>query len=183
MEAVDNPYAAVLHRREQPHPRLMNHMLFVSTVAAALGCGLIAGVFYAFSTFIMKALAALPPLQGVAAMQSINVVVLNPAFLGVFLGTAVVCAGLGVSSCVLWQRPGSAWMLAGSILYLVGTIFVTMAFNVPRNDSLAAMDPASAEAAKQWPEYVSTWTAWNHVRTAAALAAAASFTIGLCLSR
>ena len=47
--------------------------LFALTLFAALGCGLIAGVFFAFSTFVMKALARLPSGEGMAAMQSINV--------------------------------------------------------------------------------------------------------------
>lgn len=45
------------------------------TITAALGCGLIAGVFFAFSTFVMKGLARIPTEAGVAAMQSINVTV------------------------------------------------------------------------------------------------------------
>lgn len=58
-----------------------------------------------------------------------------------------------------------------------------MVFNVPRNDALAAIDPASAGSARIWASYVTSWTAWNHVRTAAALAAAASLTIALSLAR
>ncbi len=68
----------------------------------------------------------------------------------------------------------------GTSLYLVGTILVTIVFNVPRNNVLAAVNPASAEGARVWTNFVSTWTAWNHVRTAAALVAAALLTIGLC---
>ncbi len=160
----------------------MINLLSISTLAAALGCGLIAGVFFAFSAFVMKALAALPSSQGVAAMQSINVVVINPWFLGAFFGTAGICALLAAFSLFTWHRPGAVWLLAGSLLYLFGTIVVTMICNVPRNDALAAVDPASAEAAKTWTEYITTWTRWNHVRAGAALAAAASLTVALCLS-
>jgi len=161
---------------------MINNLLSISTLVAELGCGLIAGVFFAFSVFIMKALAALPPAQGIPAMQSINVVVLNPWFLGVFLGTAVVCIFLALSSLLAWHRPGAACLLAGCVLYLAGTVMVTMVFNVPRNNALAAVDPASVEAVEVWTEYVRSWTAWNHVRTVAALAAAASLTAALCSS-
>jgi uncharacterized membrane protein len=58
------------------------------TLVAALGCGLIAGVFFAFSTFVMSALARLQPAQGIAAFQAINITVYNPWFMGTFLGTA-----------------------------------------------------------------------------------------------
>ena len=139
--------------------------------AAALGSGLIAGVFYAFSTFVMKALSRLPAPEGVAAMQSINVAVINPMFLGVFLGTAAVSLAAAVVAVARWQRPGAEYLLSGGLLYLVGTFGVTIAFNVPLNNSLAAVSPGDAGAAAQWASYTSRWTAWNHVRTAAAVGA------------
>jgi len=158
-------------------------LLVVLTFSTALGCGLIAGVFFAFSAFVMKALARLPAAQGTAAMQSINVVAITPLFMVVLFGTAAACLLLAVSSLFMWQRPGAVYLLVGSLLYLVGTILVTIVFNVPRNDALAAVDPASANGARLWADYVTSWTAWNHVRTVAALAASASLTIGLCLPR
>ncbi len=153
--------------------------LRVLTLISALGCGLVGGMFFAFSTFIMKALNQLPPAQGIAAMQSINVTVINPLFMAAFFGTAAACAIVTVSSLLSWHRPGGGFLLVGSLLYLFGTILVTIAFNVPRNDALAAVDPASAEGTRLWAGYVTGWTAWNHVRTAAALAAAAALSIAL----
>jgi uncharacterized membrane protein len=158
---------------------MTNRFLLALTFISALGCGLLAGVFFAFSTFVMKALARLAPAQGIAAMQSINVAVINPLFMAVFLGTAAACALLAVSSLLRWQSPGSGYLLAGSLLYLVGTFLVTMVFNVPRNNALAAVAPASAEGASLWADYIVSWTRWNHVRTAAALAAAAAHTVAL----
>ena len=131
----------------------------------------------------MKALARLPLAQGIAAMQSINVAVINPWFMMAFLGTAVACVVMAVFSLSTWEKPGSTYLLVGSLLYLVGTMAVTGAFNVPRNNALAAADPASVDGARLWTAYVASWTAWNHVRTAAALAAAASLTMALCLPR
>jgi uncharacterized membrane protein len=155
---------------------------FVVTLLSALGCGVIGGVFFAFSTFVMKALNALPPPQGIAAMKSINVVVLNPLFLGVFLGTAVGCVALVISSLLGWEKPGEALVLAGGVLYLVGTLLVTIACNVPRNDALAALDPVGAESSQFWTNYIRVWTAWNHVRTIAAIAASGLMMIALWLS-
>jgi uncharacterized membrane protein len=67
------------------------------------------------------------------------------------------------------------------LLYLLGTVLVTMVFNVPRNDALAGLDPNSGEAASLWVRYVAEWTAWNHVRMVAALAATAAFILALRL--
>lgn len=159
---------------------MTDKLISVLTFLAGLGCGLIAGVFFAFSAFVMKALARLSPAQGVAAMQSINVVVINPVFLAVFLGTASGCAFLAISSLFRWENPGAVFLLLGSALYLIGTVLVTFFFNVPRNNSLAAVDPASSGGAQLWVSYVSSWTAWNHVRAMAAIGAAALLTIALC---
>ena len=162
---------------------MIDRLLFALTIFSALGCGLIAGVFFAFSSFVMNALGRLPSVQGIAAMQSINVVVINPLFMAAFLGTAAACFILAVSSLLKWREPGAAYVLAGSLLYLAGVILVTMVFNVPRNDALAAVAPASAEGASLWTNYLSGWTAWNHVRTAASLVAVALLTIALMRGR
>jgi uncharacterized membrane protein len=159
---------------------MIDKLISILTFASGLGCGLIAGVFFAFSAFVMKALARLSPAQGIAAMQSINIVVINPAFFTVFFGTAAGCVFLAISSLSRWQKPGAFYLLIGSLLYLCGTILVTVFFNVPRNDALAAVDPAKSDGARLWADYVVSWTAWNHVRTVAALAAAALLTIALC---
>ena len=156
-------------------------LVFALTLIAALGSGLMAGTFFAFSTFVMQALARLAPGQGIAAMQSINVVVINPLFMAGFMGTAAVCVVLAVVSLVRWGESEAAYALAGSLLYLVGTFGVTIAFNVPRNDALAAVDPDSDDGARVWAGCVRSWTAWNHVRTVAALAAAGALIIALAL--
>ncbi len=157
----------------------VDKLLFGLTLFAALGCGLMAGFFFAFSVCVMKALARRPPAEGIAAMQSINVAVINPVFLAAFLGTAAACVLAMISSLLRWHVPGALYLLVGGALYLVGSFLVTMVFNVPRNDALAAVDPASADGARLWASYLANWTAWNHIRAAAALAAAASLIIAL----
>jgi uncharacterized membrane protein len=156
--------------------------LMALTFGTALGCGLIAGVFFAFSTFVMKALVRLPVPQGIAAMQSINVVAVTPLFMTPLFGTAAACLLLTVLTGLPGlpgQQPAAGYVLAGSLSYLVGTVAVTIVFNVPQNERLAAVNPASAEGARLWTDYVRNWTAWNHVRTIAALIAAAFITTAL----
>jgi uncharacterized membrane protein len=149
------------------------------TLLAALGSGLIAGFFLAFSATVMWALERQPPPAGIAAMQTINVVVLNPIFLGIFFGTAILSLGLDIVALLRWPEPGSAYLLAGSLLYFIGTFLVTLIFNVPLNNALAAIKPDSAEGNAVWTHYLRVWTAWNHVRTVAPLAAAACFILAL----
>lgn len=147
-------------------------MLKTLPLLVCIGAGVVGGVFFAFSTFVMKALAQLPESQGIAAMQRINLVVLNPLFLGVFAGTAVFAGICVVAGFFPWGEPRSILLLVAGMLYLMGSFGVTAAFNVPRNERLARMDSQSAEAVAYWPIYVREWLLWNHVRTLASVTSA-----------
>ncbi len=146
----------------------VNAMVLIS----ALGSALVAGVFFAFSTFVMKALGRLQPEQGIAAMQSINVTVLNPWFFTVFFGTGAGCIFLAIFALLNWSGPVATHLAVGSMLYIVGSIVVTMAFNVPLNNALARADAIHPDSVSLWRHYLHRWTFWNHVRTAGSLAAA-----------
>ncbi len=155
-------------------------MPFVFTLLLALGSGIIAGVFFAFSTFVMKALTRLPHYNGIATMQSINIVVLNPWILVIFFGTAlfsIIAMGIAM---LRWNDPHAIYLLVGSIFYIVGCFLVTLALNVPKNNVLANIKlEAIDDAGKIWASYVSTWTQWNHVRTTAAAIASVCFILAL----
>jgi uncharacterized membrane protein len=148
-------------------------------IIAAIGAGLTAGIFYAFSTFVMAGLGRIPPEQGIAAMNSINVTVINPWFMAVFIGTPVLCAIIAIMALFKWSEPASFLIIAAGVIYISGSFLVTMIFNVPLNNALAAAAPASSEAAILWARYLVEWTWWNHVRTAAPLVAMVLFITGL----
>ena len=120
----------------------MDQLISVVGTTALLGSALVGGIFFAFSSFVMKALARVPAAEGIAAMQSINVVVLNPSFLSAFIGTAVLSLGAGGLALAGWGRPSASFFLGGAILYVVGTVLVTGLGNVPLNDQLAAVAAA-----------------------------------------
>jgi uncharacterized membrane protein len=141
----------------------------------AIGCGLIAGLYFAFSTFVMTALGRIGQAQGIAAMNAINVEIVKSLFMPFFLGTTLISAVLAVMAVFRWGEPGATAMLAGGLIYVAGMFVVTMVFNVPLNDRLAAVDPSSTEAASLWARYLKDWTLWNHLRTIASTAACALF--------
>ena len=157
----------------------MDQLIPVVGMTALLGSALVGGIFFTFSSFVMKALARMPPAEGIGAMQSINVVVLNPSFLGVFIGTAVLSLGAAGLAVAGWGRPSAPFFLGGALFYLVGTFLVTGLGNVPLNDQLAAVSATDPTALDVWERYLSRWTMWNHVRTAAAMVAALLYTLGL----
>ena len=146
---------------------------------ALLGSALVGGVFFAFSSFVMKALARVPSPEGIAAMQSINIVVINPSFLGVFTGTALLSLGMIGLALTRWNHPSSMFFLGGAIFYFVGTFIVTVVGNIPLNDQLAAVSATDPVAVKFWEQYLGQWTLWNHVRTASAMVGAFFYTLGL----
>ncbi|TPL38472.1 DUF1772 domain-containing protein [Mesorhizobium sp. B2-4-1] len=152
-------------------PKLLPTLIFI----AAIGSGVVGGVFFAFSNFVMPAMARLPAAGGIAAMNSINITVITPMFMTALFGTGLICLVLIAGAIIGWQQPGSFWLLAGAVIYLVGNPIVTMVFNVPLNDALAAVDPASSNGAAVWTTYLRDWVMWNHVRAITAITALASF--------
>ena len=157
----------------------MNSLIpFIGTIAL-LGSALIGGVFFTFSSFVMKALARLPSAEGIAAMQSINVVVINPTFMGAFMGTALLSLGIVGLAVVRWSQPWAMFFLAGAVCYFAGTFLVTMFGNVPLNNQLAAVSATDSAAREVWDHYLQRWTVWNTVRTVAAMLAALLFCLGL----
>ena len=159
----------------------MGRWMFVGLCVALLGSAIVGGMFYAFSSFVMKALARVAPAHGVAAMNSINVVVINPSFMGAFAGTALLAVVLAAAALTAWSSPAGPLVLAGALLYTLGTFGVTMAWNQPMNLRLGALPPDAAAA--YWPRYVAAWLRWNHVRTATSLLASVSFLAALLTAR
>ena len=151
-------------------------------VGTALGCGLVAGAFFAFSSFVMPALNRLPAGRAVAAMQSINRLAVTPLFMAAVFGTALACLAVAPWAGFGWRAPAARWVLAGCIMYVIGAIIVTIVANVPLNNALDAVDPQGPGAAADWARYARAWTAWNHVRCAASTAATGLLTVGRALS-
>jgi uncharacterized membrane protein len=124
----------------------------------AVGCALVGGVFFAFSGFVVPALARLPGGDGAAAMRAVNVAAVRAPLMVLLFGTAAACVAVLVVGPGVLPRVGAG-------LYLAGTVGVTIAANVPLNDALER-DPTT------WPAYRRAWTRWNTLRTVAAAAAA-----------
>jgi len=151
----------------------------ITVILALIGSALIGGIFFAFASFIMKALARLPSSEGIAAMQSINVVVLNPLFLGLFMGTALTSLLVSIIAIKGWGIPSAPYFLIGALLYVVGTFLVTGMGNVPLNSQLASMSITNPTANDTWQHYLERWTKLNTLRTVCALAASVVLIIGL----
>jgi uncharacterized membrane protein len=159
----------------------MSDLLTAITVVTAVSCGLVGGVFFAFSNFVMKALGRLDPAKGAAAMQSINVTVINPLFMTAVFGTTLVCIVIAVWALTVLDEDYAPYLLGGAALYVIGVAGMTIGFHVPRNNALARVDPHSAEGADVWRRYLREWTAGNHVRTVSGLAAVAALIVALHL--
>lgn len=150
----------------------------VLTTIAAVGAGLSGGVFFAFSTFVMRALGRLPAAQGISAMNAINKDAPNPLFMLALFGTGAVGTVVSLAALRHLDQRWALFVLAGTALYLV-CLILTAVYHVPRNNALALVDPAAPGAAQTWAQYLSGWTAWNHVRTVTALAGSVAFILAL----
>jgi uncharacterized membrane protein len=160
----------------------MPDAVLVLTFVTALGASVAGGVFFAFSNFVMRALGRIQAPAGIRAMQEINVTVINRWFMTALFGTGVACLALIVVALIDWESSYGPYLVAAGGLYFVGTVVVTMALNVPRNQALAAVEPGSGEGAAVWDRYLVEWTRWNSVRTVASLATTAALIAGIAAS-
>jgi uncharacterized membrane protein len=150
----------------------------ILTLAGLVGTGLMGGLFFAFGTAVMSSLERMPADQGAAAMNLINVRIQNPLFLLVFLSTALVCLVVAILALVR-DAPGRWWIVAGAALYLVGVIVLSVAVNIPLNDHLATVDPATAAGAAEWSNYLAKWNPANNVRAIACTLGVIAFAVAL----
>jgi uncharacterized membrane protein len=160
----------------------MNSLIITGLLwCSAIGTGLIGGVYFAFSTFVMAALGRCGPAHGIVAMNSISSTILHSLFMPLFYGTTLTSTVLAAFALLRWDgsRSMAVLVIAAAIVYVLGMFVCTVVFNVPLNDALAVVDPASREGALVWGRYLDSWTFWNHVRTVASLAAAVLFTFAL----
>jgi uncharacterized membrane protein len=151
----------------------------VLLAVGAVGSGVVAGVFFAFSTFVMPALRRLPDARGMAAMQSINVTAVTPPFMLALFGTAIVCVAVAVIAIVNWGEDGATAAFVGSVVYVLSVVVVTAVYHVPRNDALARLDADAPSSAPAWARFLREWTGMNHVRTLGALASTICFVVAL----
>lgn len=150
----------------------------ILAIIAAVGSGVVAGVLYAFSAFGMPGLRVLPPDQGAAAMQEMNIKAVRAPFMIPFMGTTIVSVVVAWLATSTWVDAASGWIVGGAALYVVGVFVITAAFHVPRNNALAVVDPTSQSGQDVWIVYARVWTLGNHVRSVLGMAAAIAFTIG-----
>lgn len=176
-----------------------------ANVVAVVGCALVGGVLFAFSTFVMAGLRSVAPEVGAAAMASINRHATRVPFGSLLLVTTGLVTVLGVLAATRLGDAGMPLVLAGAVVYLLGGIGVTAAVNVPLNDRLETADAAvststtdvvprsgggahdlrvhatspTAERDQVWRVFLERWVAWNHVRTLACAVAALLLTLGL----
>lgn len=144
--------------------------------ATALSSGLMAGAYFAFSSFIMKAFDELEVSQSVAAMNSINNVILHSLFMPIFFGSSILSVLLIALALNNWGHPDSTLALISGMVFFLGMFICTAAFNVPLNNSLARVDPDSSNAQQIWHHYLINWTRWNHLRVVSSLV-----TCALCI--
>ena len=144
-------------------------MITVLLWIAALSSGLMAGVYFAFSGFIMRAFSKIDTAQSISAMNAINETILRSWFMPLFFGSTIVSVLLIVATFVQWDKAGSELTLMAGAVYFVGMFVCTVLFNVPLNNSLARLDPNSTNAPQIWSHYLKTWTNWNHLRTISSL--------------
>ncbi len=154
----------------------MENLTQILGVYGMVALWLIAGIFLAFSDFVMKSLNRMEEAAAIEAMQSINLWVYRSVFMiGLYSMTLVSLVVI-----VLWGfANGPVQFAIGGALFLSGVIFVSGAGNIPLNHQLAVLNANELASKEFWIGYVQKWSALNHLRVAGSVLAALSFTYGV----
>ena len=150
---------------------MFDSMISLALTIAALGAGLMAGVYFAFSAFIMRAFDQLGAARAADAMNAINEVILRSWFIALFFGSTLLYAILAALALFVPDMAGRWILFAAGAIYVVGMFLCTVVFNVPLNDRLAEAASEDSRKGETWPHYLEHWTRWNHLRTLCSLAA------------
>ena len=157
----------------------MDTLITILLWFAAISAGIMAGIYFTFSAFVMRSLDAIDAPAGMLAMQSINRIIVKTIFLPIFFASTLACAALIVITLLEPSTSGAQPTLIGSALYVAGMFIVTVAGNVPLNNRLEATDANGPDGPAMWSLYLKTWTAWNHVRTLACTASLVFFILAI----
>lgn len=153
------------------------------TAAGTLLTGLVAGLFFGFSVAVIPGLSRLPDAGYLQSFQNINVAILNPVFLVTFVAPVIL---LPVAAWLQYRQGGSSawlWMLAATLIYIIAVFGVTIAGNVPLNETLAKTD-LTAAGSDRLPSiraaFEPDWNRLHSIRTVANVVSLA-FAIYACL--
>lgn len=145
----------------------------VALIAATLTTGLMAGVFGLYSNAIMPGLRRTDDRTFVAAFQSIDRAIINPAFMATFLGALVLTALTALLHLTGEARSLLPWIVAALVLYLV-VFVVTIRVNVPQNNEIKAagdVDRMTDVHGVRERFNEARWVRWNHLRAFASILA------------
>jgi uncharacterized membrane protein len=146
---------------------------------AALTSGAIGGLLFAFSNVVMPSLQKQPSDSAVKSMQTVNLQIVNPLFLALFLAPALLSLALLFLAYRVASQPWAPFIFWASGLYLLGVIGITFACNIPMNNRLASWRSNLLPTRDFWEDYGRAWTNWNHLRTLAALGSSLAFSLAL----
>jgi uncharacterized membrane protein len=155
--------------------QMPSDLIVYACLATGISSALVAGVFLSFSDFVMASLIAARSTDGIEAMQMINRKVFRSVFLVMLLGMGPVSLAFALYAHLYLTGAAYGWIIAGTLIYLIGVIGVTIFCNVPMNKRLDGMALSDDQTADYWKIYGSLWTRWNHVGTFGSLATAICF--------
>ena len=148
---------------------MYDSLIVLALYVAALGAGLMAGVYFAFSGFIMRSLDQLGAARAADAMNAINEVILRSWFMPLFFGSTLLYSILAALAVFDQDLPGRGLLIIAGLVYVVGMFLCTAIFNVPLNNRLANAGGDDTSRAESWQRYLAHWTRWNHLRAGCSL--------------
>ncbi len=150
---------------------MFDNIMTILLTVASISAGLMAGVYFAFSAFIMRSLDRLGPVKAADAMNSINEVILHSWFMLLFFGSTLLYLFMAVIAAISAELTARWVLISSGLIYVIGMFCCTAMLNVPLNNRLAQVKNGDKEKIETWALYFEQWTRWNHLRGTCSLVA------------
>lgn len=147
----------------------------ITLIIATLFSGLIAGLFYAWSISVTPGIGRINDESYLRAFQSMNRAIINPLFLIAFMGLVVLLIFL---SYLYYSNPLTTqfwFILFAAALYIGGVMLITIAGNIPLNNSLEALTIETMSTEQMVAFRAAFENKWNRLNTIRTVSSSASF--------
>ncbi|MDA8972717.1 DUF1772 domain-containing protein [Saprospiraceae bacterium] len=144
---------------------------------AILLTGLMAGIFFTWSNAVKPGIGKLSDLEYLRALQSMNRVILNKAFIGIFLGAVIAVALVPIFHFKL-SPDNIFWILILALVtYWIGVFGITVFGNIPLNEILDKINLESIALEEIKALRTSTEVKWNNLNLIRSISSGLTFAL------
>jgi len=144
---------------------------------AILLIGIMAGIFFTWSNAVKPGIGKLSDIEYLRALQAMNRVILNKAFIGIFIGAVIAVTLVPIAHFKLFP-DNIFWLFIITLAtYWIGVFGVTVLGNVPLNELLDEINLESITLEEIKALRTSIEVKWNNLNLIRSISSGITFVL------